>query len=179
MRYFQRTHTKGSWAVPFIPNQPSAHTPFQWVVPRYSVEMSERLMEFRKSLFGSNKTGVAFYSPAALGPAKWFAQVISEWIAITPTVADAVERLPQKQDVQTMVYSLDCMGVALPRAFLHRDKDTVFPWSNIITTGDDADKWKRFAGMQKKLASERFQSGAPVVEDREELRKRAGGTAAA
>ena len=141
--------------------------------------MSERLMEFRKSLFGSNKTGVAFYSPAALGPAKWFAQVISEWIAITPTVADAVERLPQKQDVQTMVDALDCMGVALPRAFLHRDKDTVFPWSNIITTGDDADKWKRFAGMQKKLASERFQSGAPVVEDREELRKRAGGTAAA
>lgn len=78
-----------------------------------------------------------------------------------------------------MVDALDCMGVALPRAFLNRDKDTVFPWSNIITTGDDADKWKRFAGMQKKLASERFQSGAPVVEDREELRKRAGGTAAA
>lgn len=179
VRCFQKKYSKGSWAIPFIPNQPSAHTPFQWVVPRYSVEMSERLMEFRKSLFGSNKTGVAFYSPAALGPAKWFAQVISEWIAITPTVADAVERLPQKQDVQTMVDALDCMGVALPRAFLHRDKDTVFPWSNIITTGDDADKWKRFAGMQKKLASERFQSGAPVVEDREELRKRAGGTAAA
>ena len=37
-----------------------------------------------------------------------------------------------------MVQALDAQGITLPRAFLHRDRDTVFPWSNIITTGDDA-----------------------------------------
>lgn len=162
VRYFQRTHRKGSWAVPFIPNQPSAHTPFQWVVPRYSVEMSARLMEFRKSLFGTNKDGIALYSPAPLGPAKWFAQVIAEWIPITPAVADAVERIPEKLDVPSMVSALDGLGVKLPPEFLKRDRDTVFPWSNIITTGDDSDKRKRFEGMERKLASERFRG---VAED--------------
>lgn len=164
VRYFQRTHAKGSWAVPFIPNQPSAHTPFQWVVPRYSVAMSDRVMAFRKSLFGSNKTGVAFYVPAPLGPAKWFAQVVAEWIAITPAVADAVERLERlpRMDVPGMVAALDSLGVTLPRAFLHRDADTVFPWSNILTTGADPDKWRRFAGMERKLASDRFR-GVPAA----------------
>ena len=59
--------------------------------------------------------------------------------------------------VPEMVQALDAQGITLPRAFLHRDRDTVFPWSNIITTGDDADKWKRFDGMTRKLASRRFQ----------------------
>lgn len=154
--YMRRQFTKGSWAIPFIPNQPSAHTPFQWVVPRYSVEMADRVMEFRKSMFGSGATGITFYVPAVLGAAKWFAQVIAEWIPITPRVADAVEKIPPKLGVREMVQALDALDVTLPREFLHRDRDTVFPWSNIITTGDDADKRKRFEGMERKLSSPRF-----------------------
>ncbi len=163
VQYFRRKYSKGSWAAPFIPNQPSAHTPFQWVVPRYSVEMQARIMEFRTRMFGSNKTGIAFYSPAPLGPSKWFSQIIAEWIPITPKVADAVDRLPKKADVPTMVQALDALGVTLPRAFLHRDEHTVFPWSNIITTGDDPDKWKRYAGMLRKLSSPRFTGTAREV----------------
>lgn len=154
--YFRRRYAKGSWAAPFIPNQPSAHTPFQWVVPRYSVDMQRRIMEFRKSMFGSNKTGIAFYSPAPLGPAKWFSQVIAEWIPITPKVADAVEKLPTHADVPTMVQALGALGVTLPREFLHRDEHTAFPWSNIVTTGDDPDKWRRYAGMVRKINSARY-----------------------
>lgn len=163
VRYFQRKYQRGSWAVPFIPNQPSAHTPFQWVVPRYSVEMSDRIMEFRKSLFGTNKTGIALYSPAPLGPAKWFAQVIAEWLPITPTVADAVEKIPGRLDVVGMVQALDSLGVTLPREFLRRDADTVFPWSVVVTTGDDADKRKRFDVMERKLTSARFLSAAEAA----------------
>ena len=163
VRYFQRTHAKGSWAVPFIPNQPSAHTPFQWVVPRYSDEMNRRLTAFRESLFGTNKTGIALYSPQPLGAAKWFAQIIAEWIPITPAVADAVEKIPPRLGVPEMVQALDALGVSLPPAFLKRDRDTVFPWSNIITTGDDADKWKRFAGMERKLAGARFPGPPPTA----------------
>jgi hypothetical protein len=59
--------------------------------------------------------------------------------------------------------------VALPREFLHRDADTVFPWSNIVTTGDDANKWKRYEGMRRKLASPRF---AAVSEDMPEAWER-------
>ena len=155
--FFRERYKSGSWSLPFIPNQPSAHTPFQWVVPRYSIPMLDRVMEFRKSLFGSNKTGLALYSPAPLGPRKWFAQVIAEWLPITPAGADAVERIPERADVPTMVSALASRGVKLPAAFLVRERDTVFPWSNIVTTGDDADKWKRFDGMTRKLASRRFQ----------------------
>jgi hypothetical protein len=160
VKYMRKQHKKGSWALPFIPNQPSAHTPFQWVTPRYSVEMSERIMEFRKSMFGSGADGITCYAPAPLGPSKWFSQVIAEWIPITPKVADAVEKLPQKKGVPEMIQALDSMGVTLPSAFLHRDEHTVFPWSNIITTGDDPDKWKRYAGMLRKMESPRFTGAA-------------------
>lgn len=163
VEYFQRKYSKGSWAAPFIPNQPSAHTPFQWVVPRYSLEMQARIMEFRTRMFGSNKRGIAFYTPAPLGPSKWFAQVIAEWIPITPAVDAAVQRLPQKADVPTMAQALDAAGVKLPSAFLNRHEHTVFPWSNVITTGDDPDKWKRYAGMRRKLASARFVGDAARV----------------
>jgi hypothetical protein len=156
VRHFRAKYKRGSWALPFIPNQPSAHTPFQWVVPRYSLETQARLMDFRKSLFGSNADGIALYSPAPLGAAKWFSQVIAEWIPITPKVADAVEKLPAKAEVPELVQALDSHGVSLPREFLHRDEHTVFPWSNIITTGDDPDKWRRFRQMTAKLASPRF-----------------------
>ncbi len=129
-------------------------------MPRYSVEMQRRIMEFRKSMFGSNKEGIAFYSPAPLGPSKWFAQVIAEWIPITPKVADAVEKLPARAEVPEMVQALDALGVTLPREFLRRDERTVFPWSNIVTTGDDPDKWRRYAGMVKKLNSARYRGEA-------------------
>lgn len=46
---------------------------------------------------------------------------------------------------------LDAHGGTLPR-----DEHTVFPWSNVITTGDDPDKWRRYAGMVKKLGSARY-----------------------
>lgn len=160
VRYFQRAYKKGSWSVPFIPNQPSAHTPFQWVVPRYSDDMNRRIEAFRSTLIGTNKTGIALYSPHPLGAPKWFAQLIAEWIHITPAVADAVEKIPAHLDVPAMASTLSALGVALPPAFLQRDRNTVFPWSNIITTGDDADKWKRYEGMIRKLASARFNAKA-------------------
>lgn len=160
VKYMRKQHKKGSWALPFIPNQPSAHTPFQWVTPRYSVEMSERIMDFRKSMFGSGQDGITCYAPAPLGPSKWFSQVIAEWIPITPKVADAVEKLPQKREVPEMIQALDSMGVTLPQAFLHRDEHTVFPWSHILTTGDDPDKWKRYVGMIRKMQSSRFTGGS-------------------
>ena len=159
LRRLRVGNPKGQLAHTFIPSQPSAHTPFQWVVPRYSLATQSRIMDLRKSLIGSGKTGMNAYIGTPLGPKRWFAQVIAEWISITPAVAAAVEKLPQRAEVPEMVQALDARGVTLPRAFLHRDRDTVFPWSNVITTGDDADKWKRFAGMQRKLASDRFRGG--------------------
>lgn len=59
-----------------------------------------------------------------------------------------------------MVQALDALGVTLPREFLRRDERTVFPWSNIVTTGDDPDKWRRYAGMVKKLNSARYRGEA-------------------
>jgi len=154
--YFRSRYTSGSVAMTFIPNQPSAHTPFQWVVPTYSVPMQARLMGMRASLIGSGKTGLGMYLPSPLGASKWFAQVIAEWIAITPAVAAVVERLPSKLEVPAMIEWLAARGVTLPPAFLDRTADTVFPWASVITSGDDADKWKRYLGMCQKLASPRF-----------------------
>ncbi|WP_461249384.1 hypothetical protein, partial [Streptococcus uberis] len=94
-----------------------------------------------------------------LGAGKWFAQVIAEWVPITPQVAAVVERLPSKFAVPAMVEWLASRGVTLPAAFFSRNRDTVFPWANVVTSGDDADKWKRYAGMQRKLASDRFKGG--------------------
>jgi len=154
--YFRSRYTSGSVAMTFIPNQPSAHTPFQWVVPTYSVPMQARLMGMRASLIGSGKTGLGLYLPSPLGASKWFAQVIAEWIAITPAVAAVVDQLPSKLEVPAMIDWLAARGVTLPPAFLDRTADTVFPWASVVTSGDDADKWKRFVGMQQKLASSRF-----------------------
>lgn len=161
VEHFRRTVKKGSWAIPFIPNQPSAHTPLQWCVPHYSWEMFDRIQAFRTSLFGSKNTGIAFYVPAPLGGSKWFAQQIAEWIPITPEVARVVQKIPMRLTVGQMVAFLASEGVRLPDAFLRRDAATVFPWSNIITTGDDADKWGRYAYMVRKMATPRGQ-GLPA-----------------
>lgn len=161
VEHFRRTVKKGSWAIPFIPNQPSAHTPLQWCVPHYSWEMFDRIQAFRTSLFGSKNTGIAFYVPAPLGGSKWFAQQIAEWIPITPEVARVVQKIPMRLTVEQMVAFLASEGVRLPDAFLRRDAATVFPWSNIITTGDDADKWGRYAYMVRKMATPRGQ-GLPA-----------------
>lgn len=155
--YLRANHTKGQVAFTFIPNQPSAHTPFQWVVPRYSAEMHRRIIEARKRLIGSGKTGLGQYIPTPLGAQRWFAQVIAEWVPVTPKVAAAVKRVPAGLDVPEMVAALDAAGVTLPASFLQRDADTVFPWSNIVTTGDDADKRRRYEGMLRKLSSDRFE----------------------
>jgi len=161
-RYWSMQHAGGKVALTFIPNQPSAHTPFQWVVPRYSLAMLDRLEEMRKRLFGSGKTGLGLYLPTPLGPRRWFSQVIAEWIPITPKVADAVEKLPARAEVPEMVEALDAQGVTLPREFLRRDEHTVFPWSNVITTGDDPEKWKRYQGMIKKIESDRYRGTLPA-----------------
>ena len=163
VRYLRGSHAKGQVAFTFIPNQPSAHTPFQWVVPRYSLDMLARLNETRASLIGSGKTGLGQYIPTPLGPKRWFAQVIAEWLPVTPALAAAVERLPKLADVPEMTQALDALGFTLPREFLYSDSATTFPWSNIITTGDDADKWKRFQQMLRKLASPRFVGDAPIA----------------
>jgi hypothetical protein len=159
VEYFRSRYTSGSVAMTFIPNQPSAHTPFQWVEPTYSVAMQERLMGMRASLIGSGKTGLGMYLPSPLGAGKWFAQVIAEWIPITPQVAAVVDRLPSKLSVPAMVEWLASRSVTLPEAFFNRNRDTVFPWAHVVTSGDDADKWKRYLGMQRKLASDRFKGG--------------------
>ena len=167
--YFNATHTKGAVALTFIPNQPTAHTPFQWLTPRYSLATQDRLMALRASLIGSGKTGLGLYLPTPLGPRSWFSQVVAEWIAVTPKVDAAVAKLPARAEVPEMVDRLAAAGVDLPPAFLKRDRDTVFPWSNIITTGDDPAKWKRYEGMLRKLSGARFantSTPAPEAWDR-------------
>lgn len=160
VEFFRARYTKGALATTFIPNQPSAHTPFQWVVPRYSLAMQDRLMEFRKRFIGSTASGLGVYLPTPLGPKNWFAQVIAEWLPVTPELDAAVQRLPQRAEVPEMIDALAARGFRLPPEFLSRDKSTVFPWSNVITTGDDPEKWRRFAGMQRKIASDRFAAEA-------------------
>jgi len=163
VRHFQKQYSKGSWAIPFIPNQVSAHTPFQWNVPRYSVEQMRRIQAFRESLFGSGKTGISIYSPQPLGPSKWFGQVIAEWIAITPKVSKAVDSMPTNREMPEMIEWLESQDVKLPESFLNRKEDTVFPWDNIKTTGDDPNKWRRFAKMQTILDGDLFKPKACAV----------------
>jgi hypothetical protein len=164
VRYWRSKWSAGQVALTFIPNQPSAHTPFQWVVPRYDMAQHARLIDMRTRLIGSGKSGLGMYLPTPLGSKLWFSQVIAEWIPVTPALDAAVAKLPQWADVPTMVQALEYRGFKLPPGFLQRDQNTVFPWANILTEGDDADKWKRFAGMQRKLASDRFAAGTNRVE---------------
>lgn len=159
VRHFLANYSTGKIELTFIPNQPSAHTPFQWVVPRYDVAMRDRLNELRKELIGSHKRGLGVHLGTPLGPQRWFAQVIAEWIPITPTVAAAVQKLPANATCEEMAQFLDTKGITLPSAFFDRDKRTVFPWANVVTTGDDPEKWKRFQQMRAKLSSERFARG--------------------
>ena len=119
-------------------------------------------MDIRKRFIGSGKTGLGVYLPTPLGPKNWFSQVVAEWLPVTPALDAAIQKLPQRAEVPEMIDALAARGVRLPAAFLARDRDAVFPWSNIVTTGDDADKWKRFEGMNRKLASERFARGTAL-----------------
>ena len=162
--YWRARHTKGQLALTFIPNQPNAHTPLQWITPRYSLDTQARLTALRTSLIGSGKTGLGAFIPTPLGPQRWMAQVIAEWIPITPAVTAAVRRLEKmpKMELPGMVAALDSLGVTLPPAFLKRDRDTVFPWANVTTTGDQANKWREFERMQRKLASDRY-LGVPAA----------------
>jgi hypothetical protein len=154
--YLRSRYKTGSWAIPFIPNQTSAHTPFQYVVPRYSVAQMRRIQKFRESLFGSRTSGVSIYVPQPLGPANWFSQIIAEWIPITPQVSRVVARMPHNVEVDAMVKHLRRNGVELPPEFFERGESTVFPWSNVVTSGEDADKFGRFRKMRDYLASDRF-----------------------
>jgi hypothetical protein len=152
--YLRAKHKKGSWAIPFIPNQVTANTPMQWCRPHYDLEMWEALKEFRKSLFGSKNTGIAVYVPQPLGPAKWFAQVVAEWLPITPKVAAAVRSLPKRVSVAEMTAHLDENGVKLPFQYFVRDEHTEFPWSNVKMRGDDSnlhDRYKRMLDRQWRL----------------------------
>jgi radical SAM superfamily enzyme YgiQ (UPF0313 family) len=160
VRHFLANYSTGKVELTFIPNQPSAHTPFQWVVPRYEVAMRDRLTELRKELIGSHKRGLGVHLGTPLGPQRWFAQVIAEWIPITPTVAAAVQKLPPNETCEAMAQYLDTKGITLPPAFFNREEHTVFPWANILTTGDDPEKFKRFQQMRAKLTSPRFAEGA-------------------
>jgi hypothetical protein len=144
-------HPHGSWAIPFIPNQPSAHTPLQWHTPHYDLDMFHRIMTFRTEQFGSGTRGISLYVPAPLGAAHWFAQVIAEWIPITPAVARAVTRIPNA-DVPTMTAALAARDVHLPPAFLHRHPDTTFPWSLVqMPGGDDPNIHARFLHMHDRI----------------------------
>lgn len=138
----RRRHRHGSWALCFVPHQPTAHTPMQWQVPYYNLEQMRRLRELRQSLFGSKHSGLSVYVHTPLGPARWFAQVIAEWIPITPTVEAAVKRLPHNADVATMVDTLDRLGVTLPAAFHRRNRDTVFPWDQVVVATQKTDLWR-------------------------------------
>lgn len=127
-----------------------------------SLATQERLMDLRKRFIGSGKTGLGVYLPTPLGPKNWFSQVVAEWLPVTPALDAAIQKLPQRAEVPEMIDALAARGVRLPASFLARDRDAVFPWSNIVTTGDDADKWKRFDGMNRKLASDRFARGTSL-----------------
>ncbi|OHD25690.1 MAG: hypothetical protein A2Y38_00405 [Spirochaetes bacterium GWB1_59_5] len=141
--------SKGSWAIPFIPHQPSPHTPLQWSTPTYSIPMAEAIMDFRQSMFGSKDTGVGVYVPAPLYPGRWFAQQVAEWLPVTPEVADAVEALPRKAAVPEMIEFLAKRNVRLPEAFLDRNEHTVFPWDCVEVRQPKARLWQVYEQLQK------------------------------
>lgn len=157
--YFRRTHRAGSWAIPFIPNQPTALTPLQWVRPVYSWETFDRIQAFRASMYGSGKTGISIYAPAPLGGANWFTQQIAEWLPITPDVAKAARKVPMRLSVDEMVQFLDTKGVVLPRKFLDRESPDAFPWEVVKAKGDDADVRKRYLRMLAKMTEPPFTRG--------------------
>jgi radical SAM superfamily enzyme YgiQ (UPF0313 family) len=154
--YLNERHRKGSWSLPFIPHHPSAHTPMQWSVPSYDIKQYRRLQAWRETLFGSRNSGIAMYSPQPLGPGKWFSQVVAEWLPITPKVSAAMRKVPNNLGLPDMVEKLRKGGVELPNDFWNRDNETVFPWSNVRTEGDDSNKWKRYERMVAVLSGPRF-----------------------
>jgi len=140
----------GYWAIPFIPHQPTAMTPTQWLRPQYSLDMVERIMAFRKSMFGSKENGVGVYVPAPLYPRGWFQQVLSEWLPITPALAAAAQALPHKAPIPELVSRMDDAGFDVSHIFdSDKPKDYAFPWDH-IQPWMDRDRLWHFAKRLRK-----------------------------
>lgn len=136
----------GSWAIPFIPNQISPMTPFQWCKPYYNFETAKKIMKFRQSCFGSNKTGISIYVPSPLYPFNWFKQTLAEWIPITKKVEDLLI-LCSKKDKNNYYDYIDIFeknNLSVEFIFKEKDKDYKFPWNNVKTSHSNEELYRYF-----------------------------------
>jgi radical SAM superfamily enzyme YgiQ (UPF0313 family) len=150
VEYIRKRHSVGSWIIPFIPHQPSSHTPLQWSKPYYSIDMVDRIMKFRKSMLGSKKEGVSVFAPSPLYPKKWFMQIIAEWIPITPKVIQALKPMENKRPINKYIEALDSSGVNVSQVFAQHEFDYVFPWDIIKTHTDKSVIWDAHQRRLKK-----------------------------
>jgi hypothetical protein len=131
-------HRAGSWAIPFIPHQPTAMTPLQWSAPRYSMETARRIMSFRSAQFGSGSRGVSVFVPAPLYPLKWLKQILAEWVPVTPALVSALAGLRDGMPLDYYVAELRKRGFDLAWIFEEKPADCAFPWDCVRLHTDKA-----------------------------------------
>lgn len=132
----------GSIAIPFIPHQPSAHTPMQWDEPRYDLDMLARIQAFRRWCFGSRARGVSIYVPQPLGPGRWFAQVAAQWIPVTKRTADVLRGLPGRAPVPDMVAACEAQGVPVAAVFRPHARTEALPRDRVAVGTPRAALWE-------------------------------------
>ena len=96
--YFRKRYKKGSWAAPFIPNQPSAHTRFSGSCRATRSRCSGGLWSSARACSAPTRRDRVLLARAARA-VKVVRASHCGWIPITPKVADAVEKLPARAEV--------------------------------------------------------------------------------
>lgn len=137
-----------SWALPFIPHQPTAHTPMQWEAPFYSLEMLDRIIEFRKACI-AEETDQKLYVPYPLYPTKWLMQIVAQWLPVTDGLAAAFKQIHKRAPVDDAVQKLNSLGFDVAHIFQNKDKDHPFPW-DLVTVHQSKDSLWSAAQLARK-----------------------------
>jgi radical SAM superfamily enzyme YgiQ (UPF0313 family) len=136
----------GSWAIPFIPNQPSPMTPLQWCAPTYDMRMAERIMAFRNRYsMGNDMNGVKLVIPPPLYPKKWMMQIVAEYIPVSIALCDAFKSMKDKLSVGDMAAHLKRCGCNVDAIIGEKSFSYVFPWDSVVEyyTGKEQ-LWSRY-----------------------------------
>ena len=153
----KHTTKETSWAIPLIPNQPSAMTPLQWCGAYYNIAQVERIMKMRKEFsMGKAMNQVKLYIPAPLYPKRWLMQVCAEWIPITMKVVRMFAAIKKdKLEVGQFLLLAKEHGYELSHIFETKAADYVFPWDSYVQYTNRSTLHKAYTTMYDRVEAHR------------------------
>jgi radical SAM superfamily enzyme YgiQ (UPF0313 family) len=143
INYIKKQNHKGVWQIPFIPNHPDPFTPLQWEKPYFDMDIYNLIYELRNKYLSDMKdtTGTKILIPTPLSGGSQFAEIITDWIPITPSVVKVVNKILKEKhhDFDYYLSVFKDNGIDLDYIFKKKNKDYIFPWDKLVEVSTSKD----------------------------------------